>query len=372
MESLLATYQIHAATGDIERRAEVLALEQTVELPRSAVRDRFVKEQIVAQVQSIRPAGAERFQVIIRYPLATTALDPAQLLNVLFGNTSLQSDVILLDVEFPSTLLSVFPGPQFGIAGLRKRTGAYQRPLTSTALKPMGLSIEALASLCHTFALAGIDIIKDDHGLADHEFAPFEDRVGACMIAIERVYQETGHRAVYVPNLIGTPETIRRQVNIAQQFGVRAVMVAPMLIGLPAFYELVKTQLQMPVLAHPAFGGALRIAPELLFGTIFRLFGADAVIYPHYGGRFSYSESVCVDIAHRLRRPWAHLQSAMPIPAGGMPVNQVDELIRFYGSEIVLLIGGSLYEAGPALLERSRDFVIRVRQSTKEVNIVER
>ena len=44
----------------------------------------------------------------------------------------------------------------------------------------------------------------------------------------------------------------------------------------------------MAVLAHPSLGG-IRIAPELLFGKLYRLLGADAVIFTGYGGRFAYS-----------------------------------------------------------------------------------
>jgi hypothetical protein len=35
--------------------------------------------------------------------------------------------------------------------------------------------------------------------------------------------------------------------------------------------------------------GAARIAPPLLLVKLFRLFGADAMIFPHHGGRFGYS-----------------------------------------------------------------------------------
>ena len=41
----------------------------------------------------------------------------------------------------------------------------------------MGLSVEDLADLAYRFALGGIDLIKDDHGLADQRFCRFEDRV---------------------------------------------------------------------------------------------------------------------------------------------------------------------------------------------------
>ena len=48
-----------------------------------------------------------------------------------------------------------------------------------------------------------------------------------------------GHSSLYVPNLIGTPDGLRRQLEFARELGVRAVLVAPMLVGLPAFQELV-------------------------------------------------------------------------------------------------------------------------------------
>ena len=66
--------------------------------------------------------------------------------------------------------------------------------------------------------------------------------------------------------------------------------------GLPAFVEL-QVELDIPVIAHPAFAGAGRVAPPLLLGKLFRLFGADATIFPNHGGRFGYSRETCLGIA---------------------------------------------------------------------------
>ena len=88
--------------------------------------------------------------------------------------------------------------------------------------------------------------------------------------------------------------------------------------------------------------------------------GADAVIYPNYGGRFSYSSDECRDIADAARAPWDGLRPAFPVPAGGMTVDRVGEMITFYGRDVMLLIGGGLLSAGDALLERSREFVAKV------------
>ena len=50
-------------------------------------------------------------------------------------------------------------------------------------------------------------------------------------------------------------------------------------------------------MAHPTMAGAARIAPPLLIGKVFRLLGADAVIFPNHGGRFGYSPEICRRLA---------------------------------------------------------------------------
>ena len=46
-------------------------------------------------------------------------------------------------------------------------------------LTPQGSTVEHLARLAGTFARAGIDVIKDDHGLANQASSPFAERVPA-------------------------------------------------------------------------------------------------------------------------------------------------------------------------------------------------
>ena len=78
-------------------------------------------------------------------------------------------------------------------------------------------------------------------------------------------------------------------------------------------------------------------------------------------GRFSWPEAVCGAIARRTLAPWPGIRPAAPVPAGGMTVERVPELVRFYGADVMLLIGGSLLQAGasddPALAARTRAFV---------------
>jgi ribulose-bisphosphate carboxylase large chain len=201
-EPLRVTYLVHASAGEIAARAEALMLEQTVELPRAtAARDPWVAAHILGTVESIEPVAADLHRVTITQPVATLAKDPAQLLNVIFGNSSLQPDVVLADVDLPSAAFDWLPGPRAGIAGVREIAGVAGRPLLATALKPMGLPPDRLAALCGLFARAGLDLIKDDHGLADHPFCPFETRVEACLRALEVAAGDTGSSKLNVRRL---------------------------------------------------------------------------------------------------------------------------------------------------------------------------
>jgi ribulose-bisphosphate carboxylase large chain len=362
MSWLKVTYQVESPAAEIEARAHALAVEQSVEMPVQAIRHRRVVEEVVGRVDAIASLADGRYRVDIRLATATTGFEIGQLLNMLYGNASILDHVQLLDAELPNALLSAFAGPRFGIAGIRAALDVQGRPLSATALKPQGCTPQELAELCHTFALAGIDIIKDDHGLADQDYAPFAARVALCQRAVERACRETGRRVLYAPNLSGGPRRLAEQLRVVREEGVGMVMVAPMLLGLPTTQEII-AGLELPVLGHPALAGAARIAPPLLLGKLFRLVGVDATIFPNFGGRFAYSRETCRELADAARGPLGDLAPILPVPAGGMTLERVPEMLDYYGSDVMLLIGGALLSAGDALLERSREFVEIVSNS---------
>jgi ribulose-bisphosphate carboxylase large chain len=367
--ALRAIYHVTAPNAaELDARVESLLLEQTVELPRKALRDPFVLEQIVGRLAGTEEIAPQVHRVTIDFPIVATADDPAQFLNVLFGNSSLQAHVALADFELPAEWpgrARALPGAKFGAAGLRNSLDVHDRAITSTALKPIGLTTARLAELCALFARGGVDLIKDDHGLANHSFHPFADRVRACQKAVADSNHASGRRAIYAPNLTGTPSVVLEQLRLAQDEGVGAVMIAPMLLGLPLMAELVARHAKVPVIGHPSFGGATRTAPEVLYGKLFPLYGADASIFANFGGRFAYSQETCGRIARELTAPTIPgLAPTLPRPAGGIKYQQVADVLGFYGKDVVLLIGGGLYEAGDdsALKARVEEFVRHVAE----------
>jgi ribulose-bisphosphate carboxylase large chain len=357
---LNVTYHVRSDARSIDERARAIAVEQSVEMPVAAITDDYVRREIIGRVTAIAEVSSGLFAVEIALAGATVAHDAGQLINMLFGNTSLHADVLLADVELPPDLVTSFAGPRHGLSGVRQRVGAQKRALTCSALKPQGLPAAKLAELARRFAEGGIDYIKDDHGLADQAFSPFAARVDAIAAALADVARQSGHAVRYVPSLSGDLDDMRNQIAVAREAGIDTVMAAPMIMGFANFHRLVRENPDIAFFAHPTMAGTA-IAPPLLLGKLFRMLGADAVIFPNHGGRFGYSRETCSHLATTARADWHGLRPSVPVPAGGMTRDRVGEMLDFYGVDIMLLIGGALLEAGERLAEATQAFVAQVR-----------
>ena len=336
------TYHVRCPANEIEDRARGIAVEQSVEMPLGAIEDARVLKEIVGQVAGITDLGDGVFEVRIALAIETVGEDAGQMLNMILGNTSMHACVSLVDVEIPPVFAAIFGGPRHGLDGLRARVGAGQRPLTATAIKPQGLPVPALADLGHRLALGGLDFIKDDHSHADQAFSPFAARVPAIAAAVQRAAAETGHPTRYVPMLCGDWGHMQRQLRLARECGIDTVMMAPMLSGVATLQAIAREWPEMAILAHPSMTGGGQIAPDLLFGKLFRLWGADALIFANYGGRFGFSRQMCRSLSDQALAPLHGLRTSTPTPAGGMELARVPELLDVFGRDVMLLIGGSL------------------------------
>ena len=344
-ERFTVTYHVQSDAASIDARALGIAVEQSVEMPLAGIDDNIVLSEIVGSVETIKDLGHGAFEVRIALALATVGDDPGQLLNMLFGNTSLHDDVILRDVDFPRH----FIGGQPAIPELRRRLGVSTRAFTGSALKPQGLPPERLARLAGQFALGGLDFIKDDHGLADQAFSPFAVRVPLIAAAIAQAVRSTGHPTRYIPSLSGDLNQMRTQAAIARDNDLDCAMAAPMIAGFSNMRALTRSFPDIVFFAHPSMGGAARIGPELLIGKLFPMLGAGAVIFPTFGGRFGYSPETCRSLA-------ANARPSLPVPAGGITLDRVPALLDFYGPDTMLLVGGNLLLARDRVAEESAAF----------------
>ena len=98
----------------------------------------------------------------------------------------------------------------------------------------MGLSPTDLAELAYRFALGGIDLIKDDHGLTNQTFSRFEERLARCTEAVAKANRQTGMQCLYLPNVTASPAEMIRRARLARQAGAGGLLVCPGICGLDA------------------------------------------------------------------------------------------------------------------------------------------
>ena len=361
-EHLTVVYHLTGTAESAKAAAKEICVEQTVEFPYELLPSGPIRDRIVGQVGSLEEVSAGRFEVKVRFAEEVAGQDLCQLLNLFFGNISIKPAIRLVRFELSETLQRHFRGPRFGRRGLREQLDAGDRPLLCTALKPMGLSATELAAFARDFTLGGIDIIKDDHGIADQAFCRFDERVKRCAEAVAEANAETGGRTIYMPNITAPAEQVLDRARFAKEVGAGGLLVSPGLVGLDVMRRIADDgKTALPIMAHPALHGSYVVSSEhgiahgALFGQIYRLAGADAVIFPSYGGRFSFSGEECLDLVAGTEMPMGAIEPVFPVPAGGMNLERVPEMLRFYGSDVILLIGGDLHR-GDDLVDRCRRF----------------
>ena len=381
MPHFRVTYQVSAPDEKGARDiVDALCLEQTVELPESLVPPgTWINEHVVGKCESLRRCAKQpqfegkdekdiRWEAVVRYADDTSGGELPQLLNVIFGNTSIKENVKVEDLELSPTLMGKFLGPRFGTKGLRELLGVPKGPMLMTALKPMGTSVAKLAEMAYAFAKGGIDIIKDDHGLANQRYAPYEERVRACAAAVRRANAETGRKCVYAPCLNAPAHLVVQRARFAKAAGAGAVLMIPGITGLDTMRHLAEDpDFGLPIVCHPAILGAMLgggsqhecrgFSHKVLLGVLPRLASADSTIFPSFGGRFGFSERECVDITKGCTQSLGSMPPIVPTPGGGMTLEKIKKMTQVYTEDVMLLIGGSLIGHSPDLVANARHFL---------------
>jgi len=178
--------------------------------------------------------------------------------------------------------------------------------------------------------------------------------------AVHKAGQKTGIPTRYLPSLNGTTDKMRQQIALARSVGLDGVLIAPMLCGFSTFQTLKQENPDFLFMTHPSMAGG-PMAPRFFFGKLMRLLGSDASVFCNYGGRFGYSPELCRDIADWCLEDAPGLKPCLPVPAGGMELKRVPELLDFFGRDVMLLIGGSLLSAKDKITKTTEAFCNAVR-----------
>lgn len=359
-----AVYEFPAV--DYEAAKDVahgIAVEQTIEYPYELVTGTWFAEEMTGQILDLQPAEEGFWTARISYPSEAVQGEFVQLLNMLYGNSSLQPGVRVLDFSLNEDLLADYPGPKFGIAGLRKRWHAPSGPLLMAVIKPIGHTTAEFADMVYRFALAGVHTVKDDHSLHNQCWSPFRARVKACVEAVRRAADKTGKKTAYLANVMADGTELLERAFFAQEAGADGVMLSPSLAGWSMLRQLsADPQFQLPIILHPSYSGAfirshsIGMDQRVYNGYLPRLAGADGVIFTGFGGRFSFPTEECLAAQQGCLSPW-HVPPILPCAGGGVHRQALADLHRLYGDDIMLLVGGDLFRPGPDLTANARSFL---------------
>lgn len=362
-ERFSVIYSISGSRSEASKKAKDICIEQTVEFPEELITDSLIRNHIFGRVESLHKKDKNTYTARISYNVEVSGFELVQFLNLIFGNISIKPGIRLEGLELSPSLLKIFKGPRFGRSGLRRLLGIKKRPLLCTAVKPLGLDSKRLADLAYQFALGGIDIIKDDHGITNQCFSPFEERVRLCAKAVQKANEKTGKNSIYAASINSPADEIMERARLAKRYGAGGLLISPGLIGFDTMRRIADDDsISLPIICHPGLLGTYVISERngishyALFGQIARLAGADAMIFPNYGGRFSFTKEECLSIAKGAAVKMGKIKPIFPCPGGGMSLSRVGEMLSLYGRGVIFLIGGGLFTHGPNLIENCRYF----------------
>lgn len=367
-EFVTAVYEVEGPEPKAQARAERVCLDQTIEAEPDLL-CAPLRDKIVGRLEELRPLAGGGYQATICYSGDLVGRDVSDLLNLLFGTSSLRSDVRLLSFTMTKGLLSSWNGPRYGVAGLRKATGVPHRPLLCAVLKPLGRSADELAELAAQFVLGGADLIKDDQALLDQSFCPFDERVARCAEAIAAASAQRGRPCLYFAHVSGALDQMRQRAARAKRRGAKGLLAAPGLTGFDALRALASDEtLALPVVSHPSLLGTFishkAIAPGIAYGLLSRLAGADMTIFPAFDAGYLMTKADCVAVAANCTKLWGHLLPTMPAIGGRIGMDRIPELTRALGKDIVFVLGSRIQQDQRGVMAAVEEFERALAKTT--------
>ncbi|WP_026585020.1 2,3-diketo-5-methylthiopentyl-1-phosphate enolase [Bacillus sp. J33] len=357
MSEIIATYLIHDAKHNPEKKAEEIALGLTVgswthlpELEKNQLRKH--KGRVVSVEGILTEEGRKETAAIIKiaYPTANFSPDLPAILTTVFGKLSLDGKIKLIDLQFSEELKSFFPGPRFGVEGIRKKLGVQDRPLLMSIFKGvLGKDMDFLTSQLREQALGGIDIVKDDEILFENEHTPFEKRILEGKKILSQAYDQTGHRTLYAVNLTGRTFDLKEKARKAASLGADLLLFNVFSYGLDILQELREDdEIGLPIMAHPAVSGALSassiygISYSLILGKLLRYAGADLSLFPSPYGSVALEKEQALSIGEALTNKDT-FKRTFPVPSAGIHPGLVPLLFRDFGTDSVVNAGGGVH-----------------------------
>jgi ribulose-bisphosphate carboxylase large chain len=319
-----------------------------------------------------------------------------QILSSIAGNIygmKILKNLRLEDITFTKKLRESFPGPKFGIKGIRKLLKEKKRPLMGTIVKPkVGLDEKQHADVAYEAWVGGLDIVKDDENLSSMSFNNFYERVRQTLKARDMAEVKTGHKKIYMPNVTSETNEMLKRAKFVKQHGGEYVMIDILTAGWSALQTLRDSNLGLVIHAHRAGHAALTRNHQhgismLAIAKIARLIGVDQL---HIGTAVGKMEGAALEVEaienevesnfihenkkqHILEQRWGTIKPVFAVCSGGLHPGMTSELINLMGKNIIAQYGGGCHghpdgtRAGAKAIKQSVEAVMKGKSLDRKV-----
>jgi len=342
-------------------------------------------KRVAAKVYEIKRDGRD-YWVKIAYPqdhfeMGNMSQILASVAGNVFGMKAVES-LRLQDIRWPKKIMKSFPGPQFGIDGIRKKIfKVKERPLMLSVPKPkVGMTTKEHCDIGYKIWMGGLDLLKDDENLADQKFNRFADRVTLALKIRNVVEKKTGEKKSYLINITHSDfREMERRAKLVANLGWEYVMVDVVATGFTAVHSIRNLcgDLGLAIHAHRAMHGAFTRHPlqgfsMLALGEVVRLLGVDQLHIGTAGvGKLVGGREEVVEIEEHIAEPphllgqmrnhvstqkvapnphlhtlgenWLDVKPLLPVTSGGIHPGIIAPILDRIGVDVAVQLGGGIH-----------------------------
>lgn len=262
------------------------------------------------------------------------------LVNIMGGQMDIDNIVKcrVFDIQFPESVYKCFKGPKYGIDGIRKFTGVYDKPILGAIVKPKtGISPHTLLEMVKELVQGGVNFIKEDEILSSPVFCKIEDRVPLIMDYLK------DKKVIYSVSIHSDPAYILDRVRLVHSLGGNSVHVN-FWCGLGVYKSI--RELDLPIFIHFQKSGDkiltnMAHAYCIEFTVICKLAGMMGVDFIHagmIGGYYKWPEEEVRDSLSALK-PFG----VMPALSCGFHPGLTDFVTSKVGVDYMANVGGAIH-----------------------------
>lgn len=319
------------------------------------------------------------------------------------GGMKMVKGLRMFDVRFPRKFIASFPGPRYGVEGIRNLLSQDEKqrkmPILGTVPKPkVGRTAQEQAVLAKRLWMAGdgtYDFIKDDENLTSLVFNTFDERARLVHEVQKEIEAKTSHKKLYLCNLTHSNiDEMLRRANLIKETGGRCMMIDVVTTGFAAVHTMRLKNPELVIHAHRAMHAFITresgqgIAGEgplqgfsismLVLAKLYRMLGVDSL---HTGSPkakmedYGESEEIAKTLLGHVIAPnhkfktlgqnWFGMKNVWPVASGGLHPGVMDTVLNKLGTDCYVQMGGGVL-GHPQGIERGVEAALQAREAFTE------